>query len=457
MTRVSMPDGFLWGAATSSYQIEGAVDADGRGPSIWDTFCRIPGAVIGGDTGDVACDHYHRLDDDLDLMSSLGLQAYRFSVAWPRVVPTGRGAVNEAGLDFYDRLVDGLLERGITPFVTLYHWDLPQALQDEGGWENRATCDAFADYAEVVARRLGDRVGHWITHNEPWVVSFLGHLDGVHAPGRTDLRAALSASFHVLLSHGMAVPRIRSASKGAEVGITLNLGLGRARTDAPADLDAIRAVDGYFNRWFLDPLYGKGFPADMVAQYGDAMPEVSADDLDVIATPTDFLGINSYCPTLVRAPSAEPTHPEALRLGFENLTPDEIAAAGYDLTAMGWPIAPEAFEQLLTRVAREYDVPAIHITENGAAFDDEIVAGAVHDPQRVDFYRTHLTALRRAIDEGSPVKGYFAWSLMDNFEWAWGYAKRFGLVHVDYATQRRTPKASALWYRQTIAANGFDA
>lgn len=457
MTRVSMPDGFLWGAATSSYQIEGAVDADGRGPSIWDTFCRIPGAVIGGDTGDVACDHYHRLDDDLDLMSSLGLQAYRFSVAWPRVVPTGRGAVNEAGLDFYDRLVDGLLERGITPFVTLYHWDLPQALQDEGGWENRATCDAFADYAEVVARRLGDRVGHWITHNEPWVVSFLGHLDGVHAPGRTDLRAALTASFHVLLSHGMAVPRIRSASKGAEVGITLNLGLGRARTDAPADLDAIRAVDGYFNRWFLDPLYGKGFPADMVAQYGDAMPAVSADDLDVIATPTDFLGINSYCPTLVRAPSAEPTHPEALRLGFENLTPDEIAAAGYDLTAMGWPIAPEAFEQLLTRVAREYDVPAIHITENGAAFDDEIVAGAVHDPRRVDFYRTHLAALRRAIDEGSPVRGYFAWSLMDNFEWAWGYAKRFGLVHVDYATQRRTPKASALWYRQTIAANGFDA
>lgn len=450
MTTIQLPDGFLWGAATSAYQIEGAVDVDGRGPSIWDTFCAQPGAIENGDTGEVACDHYHRLDGDLDLMADLGLQVYRFSIAWPRIIPSGTGAVNEAGLDFYDRLVDGLLARGITPFATLYHWDLPQALQDSGGWENRATVDAFVEYARVVATRLGDRVTDWITHNEPWVVSFLGNLDGVHAPGKTDLGAALTVAHHVLLSHGRAVPVIRAAVPGAKVGITLNLGLGRARSDSPVDLDAVKALDGHFNRWFLDPVYGRGYPADMVERYGEAMPAVSVDDLDEIATPTDFLGINSYNPSVV-APPLDPENP----LGFDPLTTDELRAAHYELTAMGWPIVPEAFGQLLTRVAREYDVPAIYITENGAAFDDEVVDGVVDDPRRVDFLRSHLAALDVAIAEGAPVRGYFAWSLLDNFEWAWGYGKRFGLVHVDFETQERTPKSSALWYRDAIAANGF--
>jgi beta-glucosidase len=450
MTTIHLPDGFVWGAATSSYQIEGAVDADGRGPSIWDTFCRVPGAVANGDTGDVACDHYHRLEADLDLMAELGLQAYRFSVAWPRVLPSGTGAVNEAGLDFYDRLVDGLLARGITPFATLYHWDLPQALQDAGGWEERSIVDAFVDYAGIVATRLGDRVHHFITHNEPWVVSFLGHLEGVHAPGRKDLGAALAAAHHVLLSHGRAVPVIRAAAPGAEVGITVNLGLGRARTDSPADLAALHAVDGYANRWFLDPLHGFGYPADMVARFGDAMPTVTDADLDDIATPTDFLGINSYNPNVVQPP-ADPANP----LGHDPLTAEELVAAGYDLTAMGWPIVPEAFGQLVARVTRDYDVPAIYVTENGAAFDDEVVDGEVHDPRRVDYLRRHLAALAGAIDEGAPVRGYFAWSLLDNFEWAYGYEKRFGIVHVDFDTQVRTPKSSARWLTAAIAANGF--
>ena len=355
-----MPNDFVWGAATSSYQIEGAGDEDGRGESIWDTFCRYPGRIVNGDTGERGCDHYHRLDQDLDLMAELGLHAYRFSVAWPRVLPHGIGAVNVAGLDFYDRLVDGLLQRGITPFVTLYHWDLPQPLQDQGGWEHRDTVHAYVAYA------------------------------------------------------------------------------------------AVRAHDGYANRWFLDPLYGRGYPADMVEHFGSAMPTVSDDDLGVIATPTDFLGVNSYNPAIVKPP-ADPANP----LGHDPLSPDEMIAAGYSLTAMGWPIVPEAFGQLITRIARDYQVPAIYITENGAAFDDVMEHGTVDDPRRVDYFRTHLAALKTAIDQGAPVRGYFAWSLLDNFEWAWGYAKRFGIVHVDFDTMQRTPKASALWLRDAIAANQF--
>jgi beta-glucosidase len=449
--RIQFPDGFVWGAATASYQIEGAVHADGRGASIWDTFSHTPGAVLNGDTGDVACDHYHRLEADLDLMVDLGLRAYRFSIAWPRVLPDGIGQVNQAGLDFYDRLVDGLLERGITPFATLYHWDLPQALQDRGGWEHRDVVPAFTEYTQAVVGRLGDRVVRWITHNEPWVVSFLGNYEGVHAPGQTDLSAALAVAHHLLVSHGAAVPVIRAGSPGGEVGITVNLGLGRARTDSPADMEAVRALDGYANRWFLDPLYGKGYPADMVERFGAAMPEVKDADLDLIATPTDFLGINSYNPSVV-TPTVKADNP----LGFDPLTPDELTAAGYELTAMGWPIVPEAFGQLITRVARDYEVPAIYITENGAAFDDEMVDDRIDDPRRIDFLRRHLAALRVAIDEGAPVRGYFAWSLMDNFEWALGYARRFGLVYVDYETLERTPKASAHWYHETMTGNGFD-
>jgi beta-glucosidase len=435
--RIQFPDGFVWGAATASYQIEGAVHADGRGASIWDTFSHTPGAVLNGDTGDVACDHYHRLEADLDLMVDLGLRAYRFSIAWPRVLPDGIGQVNQAGLDFYDRLVDGLLERGITPFATLYHWDLPQALQDRGGWEHRDIVPAFTEYTQAVVGRLGDRVVRWITHNEPWVVSFLGNYEGVHAPGQTDLGAALAVAHHLLVSHGAAVPVIRAGSPGGEVGITVNLGLGRARTDSPADMEAVRALDGY--------------PVDMVERFGAAMPEVKDADLDLIATPTDFLGINSYNPSVV-TPTVKADNP----LGFDPLTPDELTAAGYELTAMGWPIVPEAFGQLITRVARDYEVPAIYITENGAAFDDEMVDDRIDDPRRIDFLRRHLAALRVAIDEGAPVRGYFAWSLMDNFEWALGYARRFGLVYVDYETLERTPKASAHWYHETMTGNGFD-
>jgi beta-glucosidase len=448
---IQFPDRFVWGAATASYQIEGAVHADGRGASIWDTFSHTPGTVVNGDTGDVACDHYHRLEDDLDLMVDLGLRAYRFSIAWPRVIPDGVGQVNQAGLDFYDRLVDGLLARGITPFATLYHWDLPQALQDRGGWAHRDIVPAFADYTNAVVHRLGDRVVRWITHNEPWVVSFLGNYEGVHAPGGTDLGAALTVAHHLLVSHGTAVPVIRAGSPRCDVGITVNLGLGRARTDSPADLEAVRALDGYANRWFLDPLYGKGYPADMVERFGAAMPDVHDDDLDIIATPTDFLGINSYSPSVV-TPTAMPDNP----LGFDPLTAPELVAAGYEVTAMGWPIVPEAFGQLISRVTRDYAVPAIYITENGAAFDDEVIDGRVDDPRRIDYLRRHLAALSMAIDEGAPVRGYFAWSLMDNFEWAFGYSKRFGLVHVDYETLERTPKASARWYHDTMSANGFD-
>ena len=451
MSKIEFPGGFVWGAATASYQIEGAFDEDGRGPSIWDTFCRTPGKVTNGDTGDVACDHYHRLDADLDLIAELGLRAYRFSVAWPRVIPDGDGVVNAAGLDFYERLVDGMLARDITPFATLYHWDLPQALQDKGGWTSRATVDAYVRYAETVVGRLGDRVTTWITHNEPWVASFLANYVGEHAPGNTDLATAIAVAHHLLLSHGRAVPAIRAASPAALVGITVNLGLGRGRTDSADDLAAVHALDGYANRWFLDPLYGRGYPADMVERFGAAMLPVTDADLDEIATPTDFLGINSYAPAVVR-PATEPDNP----LGFDYLTADELTAAGYELTAMGWPIVPEAFGQLLTRVARDYAPPAVYITENGAAFDDELVDGRVDDPRRVAFLRSHLTAVRQAIDDGAPVGGYFVWSLMDNFEWAHGYGKRFGVVHVDYETLVRTPKASALWYRESIGANGFN-
>jgi beta-glucosidase len=441
------PDDFMWGAATASYQIEGAVGEDGRGVSIWDTFSHAPGKTTNGDTGDTACDHYHRWRDDIRLMRELGVQSYRFSIAWPRVVPQGTGQVNPRGLDFYDRLVDALLEANITPFVTLYHWDLPQALQDRGGWANRDTTHAFVEYADAVARRLGDRVKHWITHNEPWVVSFLGNYEGRHAPGLHDLPTALRVAHHLLLSHGLAVPVVRAASRDAQVGITLNLSTNRPASDTSADQDAARLADGYINRWFLDPLYGRGYPEDMVAQFGAAMPQVKTDDLAQAAVPTDFVGVNYYFPTIARAASkAEP-------LGFAQLSPEELAARGHDLTAMGWPIDPGAFSELLTRLHRDYAPAAIYVTENGAAFDDQVVDGQVHDPRRIAYLQGHINAVGQAIAAGAPVRGYFLWSLMDNFEWAYGYSKRFGIVYIDYETLARIPKASAAWYRRAIVAN----
>ncbi len=438
------PPGFLWGAATAAYQIEGATQTDGRGESIWDRFCHTPGRVLNGDTGDVACDHYHRYRDDIALMRSRGLTAYRFSIAWPRILPQGRGKVNPAGLDFYDRLVEALLAANITPFITLYHWDLPQALQEEGGWADRAVVDAFAHYADVVSRRLGDRVHHWITHNEPWCVSFLGHYTGEHAPGRRDLRETLQVAHNVLLSHGAAVPILR-ANGGARtrVGITCNLTPGVPASDSESDVAAARRWDGYFNRWFLDPLAGRGYPEDMLAYYGPAAPTIQPGDLEQIAAPLDFFGLNYYFRAVVSDDPAAPA---------PGICQHHIEGAPY--TAMEWEVYPNGLYELLVRVSREYRFPAIYVTENGAAFPDRVTAGgAVHDPERLAFLQAHLAAAQRALADGAPLAGHFVWSMLDNFEWAYGYAKRFGIVYVDYPTQRRIIKDSGRWYAQVIAQN----
>ncbi|MBV9789211.1 MAG: beta-glucosidase [Chloroflexi bacterium] len=450
MALTTFPDDFVWGTATAAYQIEGAVDEDGRAPSIWDTFSHTPGKTFNGDTGDVACDHYHRWEADIKLMQDLGLQAYRLSIAWPRILPQGTGQPNVQGLDFYDRLVDGLLAANITPFITLYHWDLPQALQDRGGWANRETVDAFVEYADAVVGRLGDRVTHWITHNEPWCAGFLGHYMGVHAPGITDLKTALQATHHLLLSHGRAVPVLRSARAGAQVGITLNLSPSYPVSDSPADAEAAKRADGFFNRWFLDPLYGRGYPEDMQELFGEALPQIEAHDLDIIATPTDFLGVNFYFPAVVRA-----VGPEVNPLGGEQRSADEAAAEGREITAMGWEVNPDGLRDLLVRLQHDYQPKAIYITENGAAFEDQVVDGAVHDPRRSAYIQSHLEASHQALTSGVPLRGYFAWSLMDNFEWAYGYAKRFGLIYVDYGTQERILKDSALWYKRVIAENAL--
>lgn len=448
MTRTSFPDDFLWGTATASYQIEGAINEDGRTPSIWDTFSHTPGKTRNGDTGDIACDHYHRWETDIKLMQELGCQAYRFSISWSRVLPNGVGQPNVQGLDFYDRLVDGLLAANITPFVTLYHWDLPQVLQDRGGWANRDTVEAFVEYADTVAARLGDRVTHWITHNEPWCVGFLGHYLGEHAPGIQDLRTALQVVHHVLLSHGRVVPVLRSARMGAQVGITLNLSPAYPASDSDEDQAAAWRFDGFMNRWFLDPLYGRGYPEDMTALYSAVLPQMEPGDLDIIATPTDFLGINYYFPTVVRAVGQE-VNP----LGLAQRSAEEAAAAGKEITAMGWEVDADGLNSLLVRVQHDYLPKAMYITENGAAFDDQVTDDAVHDPRRVAYLQSHFTAAHTALTNGVPLRGYFVWSLLDNFEWAHGYSKRFGLIYVDYPTQERILKDSAHWYKRVIDEN----
>lgn len=453
MTAYVFPKDFIWGTATSSYQIEGAANEGGRGESIWDRYSKTPGKVNDGTNGDVACDHYHRYPEDIALMKNLGVGAYRFSIAWPRILPSGRGTVNAAGLDFYDRIVDTLLAAGIEPFVTLYHWDLPQALQDEGGWANRATAEAFAEYARVVGKRLGDRVKKWITHNEPWCASLLSHQLGLHAPGIKDYRTALSASHHLLLSHGLAVPILRECSSGAEVGITLNLTPTVPASRSAADIDAARHFDGYFNRWFLDPLFGRHYPADMIADYiaaGHLPPEGLTDlrpgDLKIIAAPCDFLGVNYYNRTVMRSSRI----PEE-----ENLPRTEHLAPREEWTEMGWEVYPDGLRQILTRVHLEYNPAKLYVTENGASYSDgPDPEGRVRDERRRRFLRDHFIAARRAMDAGAPLAGYFVWSLLDNFEWERGYTQRFGIVWVDYATQKRIPKDSALWY-QGVIAKGF--
>ncbi|HET9224253.1 MAG TPA: GH1 family beta-glucosidase [Roseiflexaceae bacterium] len=443
MTNLRFPDGFLWGTATAAYQIEGAWNEDGRGESIWDRFSHTPGKVLGGDTGDVACDHYHRWRDDIGLMRELDLRAYRLSISWPRVLPTGVGAVNSAGLDFYDRLIDGLLEAGIQPYVTLYHWDLPQALQDRGGWANRDTVAAFANYADVVVRRLGDRVKNWITHNEPWCTSFLGNWLGEHAPGFQN-GPALAVAHHVLLSHGEAVPVLRAGSPGAQVGITLNFSPAYPATDSASDRAAALRHDGFFNRWFLDPLYGRGYPADMVSLYGAMMPAIQDGDLERIAVPTDFLGVNYYNRAVIRHDSSTPV----LETGFEH--PEG------EYTAMDWEVYADALRALLVRLQNDYGPNRMYITENGSAYPDTLTADGIHDEARIRYLSGHLAAAHAAIGEGAKLEGYFYWSLMDNFEWAWGYSRRFGIVYVDYPTQLRILKDSAKVYRDIIARNGLE-
>ncbi len=440
------PDGFLWGAATSAYQIEGGVAEGGRGPSIWDTFCQIEGKVFQGHTGDVACDHYHRYADDVALMRSLSLHAYRFSIAWPRILPQGRGTVNPQGLDFYDRLVDALLMAGIQPFATLYHWDLPQALQDAGGWANRDTVSAFCAYADVVSRRLGDRVKHWITHNEPWVVAFSGHQFGRLAPGIKDMATALQVAHHLLLSHGESVPILRrNGGAGTQVGITLNLTPVEPDSLAEADVAAARRKDGYLNRWFLDPLYKSSYPEDMLAFYGELAPAVQHGDMACIAAPLDFLGVNYYTRNVVQ------DDPQSQVVQTRQIVPQDA-----EVTEMGWEVYPQGLYDLLARLHADYHPLAIYITENGAAFPDEATPdGRVFDPRRIAYLDSHLRQAHRAIQDGVPLKGYFLWSLLDNFEWSHGYSKRFGITYVFYPTQQRIVKESGHWYRQVIERNGL--
>jgi len=458
---VAFPPGFLWGAATAAYQIEGASAADGRGASIWDTFCRTPGRVKDGDTGDVACDHYHRYRDDVALMAELGLDTYRFSVSWPRVQPGGRGPVNQAGLDFYKRLVDELRSRDIEPWLTLYHWDLPQELEDAGGWPARDTAARFAEYAAVVHDALGDRVRYWTTLNEPWCSAFLGYASGYHAPGRTDSASALAATHHLLLGHGLAVQAMRAANPSVEVGITLNLYATSSASDSPTDLDYQRRIDGLANRLFLDPVLLGRYPADVVADLAKVTDFgfVRDGDMAMVGSPLSLLGINYYSRYTVGAPEpnvvAEPYwRPRSVWPGSEDV---RFLSNDVPRTAMNWEIDPQGLTETLRRVHQDYPELPLYVTENGAAFEDVVAGDEVDDQQRLAYFDAHLRACHDAIEAGVPLKGYFAWSLLDNFEWAWGYSRRFGLTYVDYVTQRRIVKSSGRWYGDVIKRHGLPA
>ena len=464
------PDGFLWGVATAAYQIEGASAEDGRTPSIWDTFARRPGAVANGDTGDVAADHYRRYRDDVALMGGLGVGAYRFSVSWPRVVPGGRGAPDARGLAFYSRLVDALLEQGIRPVLTLYHWDLPQELEDAGGWPNRDTALRFADYAAAVGAALGDRVEVWTTLNEPWCSAFLGYGSGVHAPGRTEPGAALAAAHHLLLGHGLATEALRATlPSAAQVAITLNLHAVRAARETEADLDAVRRVDGLANRLFLDPLLRGRYPADVVEDTRGVTDWSFVRDGDerTIAAPLDLLGVNYYTPTVVaawdgagerRLADGHPPGAATEGTAWPGCDGVEFPAQRGPQTSMGWNIDAGGLRDVLLRLHAEHPGLPLVVTENGAAFDDRVDgAGAVMDVDRVRYLQEHLAALHDAIDAGARVQGYFLWSLLDNFEWGYGYSKRFGIFYVDYETQERVPKESARWYRGVVTSNAVEA
>jgi len=451
MSKQTFPEKFLWGVATSAQQIEGAFQVGGRGESIWDRYASIPGNIEDGSNPRVACDHYHRWKEDVGHLKWLGVNAYRFSIAWPRILPHGRGARSFTGLDFYDELVDELLRNGIRPLVTLNHWDLPQDLQDEGGWAQRSVADAFVEYAHIVSERLGDRVTDWVTHNEPWCIATLGHEEGKHAPGHHDAAESLLVAHHLLLSHGWATRAIRCNSVNAQIGIVLNLMPVTAASDSPRDQDAARQLDGTFNRWFLEPLYHGHYPHDVIEDrcrlghlQEPALPFVETGDMRAIFTSTDFLGVNYYSRAVVKAdkqgrPVAVATVPEE------------------ELTDMGWEVFPSGLHDLLVRLQNDYHPPRIYITENGVAYDDGPDAnGRIEDTRRIHFIQRHLLEVLRARQAGVPVEGYFLWSLLDNFEWGHGYTKRFGLFWVDYESLQRTPKQSAFWYRDTITANAVD-
>jgi beta-glucosidase len=452
LATAAFPPDFLWGAATSAYQIEGAVREDGRAPSMWDRFAAMPGTTYQGETGEFAADHYHRMEEDVALMAELNLNAYRFSLSWPRIVPQGIGDVNERGLDFYDRLTDALLTRGIRPLATLYHWDLPVALQDRGGWLVRDTAYAFAEYAEVVARRLGDRIDWWLTQNEPWCSAYLGYADGIHAPGVHDKNLAVIAGHHVLLAHGLSVPRLRAhTSPQARIGIALDFYPVYAADDRPETLLAAKRADTFRNRWFLDPLFRGSYPDNLFTDLEVVPPPIHDDDFSIISTPLDYLGVNYYSRMIVR------DHMDTLsRVGQTGHADNyeavmQIPGAAY--TEMGWEVFPDGLANILTRIHHEYAPRAMVVTESGAAFDDHWDGNNhIHDQQRIDYLRSHIQTVAGVIRQGVPIKGYVVWSFLDNFEWSEGYRKRFGLVYVDYSTQRRIVKDSGRWYASFVVS-----
>jgi beta-glucosidase len=437
------PEGFLWGTATASFQIEGATKADGRGESIWDRFAATPGKVLNGAVGDPACESYYRYPEDIALMKAMNNNAYRFSTAWPRIVPDGDGVVNEAGLDYYDRLVDALLAEGVAPVATLYHWDLPQALQDKGGWGNRATIDAFLRYVDVTVSLLGDRVPMWATFNEPWCVSILSHELGQHAPGLKDRKLALQVAHNVLVAHGHAMPIIRQHAPKSKAGIVLNMEPSYPAMDTEADHRLAALRRSTYNRWFIDPIMGKGYPQNAWDHYGVDVPDIQAGDMDVMHPPLDFLGLNYYTRTISHDPSGG--EGQVLYQRDNN-----------NVSARNWEIWPRGLYDLLTWLHQDYpQIPEIYVTENGISCEDVPENGQVHDPQRTSFHKQHLESAHQALEAGVPLKGYFAWSLLDNFEWAVGYDSRFGLAYTDFATQQRILKDSAVWYGRVAAANAI--
>lgn len=437
---LSFPPDFIWGTATASYQIEGAVFEDGRGVSIWDTFCRKPGKIMDGHTGNIACDHYHRYKEDVGLMGELGISSYRFSVSWPRIFPKGGGRLNRKGLDFYKRLIEALLKKDIIPALTLYHWDLPEALQDKGGWLNRETAYYFQEYAACLFKELSDGVPLWITHNEPWCTSYLGHGLGEHAPGLTDIGKALQVSHHLLYSHGLAVKAFRELGVKGQIGITLNMSPFLAISEKGEDEEAKVRADGLINRWFLDPIFKGEYPKDILQLLADKhlSKGIDAKDLSIINTGIDFLGINYYFRQIVGYGSLE----EYFHIKtYEGPGP---------VTEMGWEIHPSSLYDLLIRINQDYGPIPLYITENGAAFSDKLEGKKVHDTNRIDFFKGHFQEAARAIEDGVPLKGYYLWTLMDNFEWAYGYNRRFGLIYVDFKSQERIWKDSALWFREFL-------